>query len=216
MSKSEKLPSEANDLARAVSGLIDARPENRRAIAELASLLGVDQARSAAAFPVFVASMRLFLERLEARSTSALPGPEQALWEDAGARFNGEPIERGQVTVAFADLLSRSVDGDTRVAERLRVDRSRISQRVRESSLYAFNRSETRYFPDWQFIGRSTLPGLREVLSVLDVGLHPLVVDHWFTTPSVDLEIGDENVSPVMWLATSGNPQVILPFAAEL
>jgi hypothetical protein len=141
---------------------------------------------------------KLVLERIEARAAMTLPSAERLLWEDAGASFKTGAIEQDAVNAAtaFSDLLIRSIEGDSKVAVLLGVDRSRISQRVRDRSLYASSRSDTRYFQEWQFNDEGTLRGLREVVTAMGEGLHPLVVDHWFTTTSVDLEIGDVPVSP--------------------
>ncbi len=102
------------------------------------------------------------------------------------------------------------------MAELLGVDKSRVSQRVTERSLYAFNAGDDRCFPHWQLTGGRALPGLKTVLRELDVTLHPLAVDHWFTTANVDLEIDGEPVSPAFWLATGGDPQVTAHLAADL
>ena len=143
---------------------------------------------------------------------------EQAIWEDAGASFAVEAVGQSDVSAAaaFDDLLRRSVEGNSAVASLLGVDRLRVSQWIRDRSLYAFSRADTRYFPRWQFADGGTLPGLREVVGALDAGLHPLVVDHWFTTPSVDLEIGEAAVSPVTWLGTNGDPRLLDELAVDL
>lgn len=228
----ENLPEEAADLAEAASRLIRGHEENRRAFAELAAILGAGTVGAGVAttgatpavavlpaLPLALAALaRLMRERLEPRATMMLPSAERELWEDAGASFDPVAIQQDAINaaVAFADLLARSVEGDGAVASMLRVDRSRVSQRVRDRSLYALTHGETRYFPQWQFADDGTLPGLRQVVAALDARLHPLVVDHWFTTPSVDLQIGDVPVSPVTWLRTGGDPRVVAELAGDL
>lgn len=148
----------------------------------------------------------------------ALPAAERKLWQELGASFDADSVVEAEATAAaaFADLVERSVVGDAAVAELLGVDRTRISQRLASRSLYAFTGPGDRCFPRWQFAGRRTVPGLRTVLEALDAGLHPLTVDHWFRTPSVDLEVAGESVSPAAWLATSGRPAVLAELAADL
>ena len=194
----EDLPEEVAELAEVASRLVALDPESRHAVGELARLMGQR------------------LERPQERM--ALPADERKLWEDAGASFEprGAAINAVRATVAFVDLLGRSVEGDAAVADLLRVDRSRISQRLRERSLYAFVHGDARYFPRWQFVDGRTLPGLKEALAELDEDVHPLVLDHWFTTPSVDLEVGDASVSPVHWLTTGGSPEPVVALAADL
>lgn len=146
-----------------------------------------------------------------------LPSSERQLWEDAGASFEPQAIEQDAINAAFAfsDLVIRSIEGDSVVAALLQVDRTRVSQRLGNRSLYAFNRGDTRYFPRWQFTDHGTLPGLRDVVTVLHEGLHPLAVDHWFNTPSVDLEIGAFPF-PRHVARTGGNPQVAAELATDL
>jgi hypothetical protein len=234
----ENLPNEVADLAEIASQLVKVDPDTRRAFAELSTVLAAGLAGAgvvaagaslgapvvgAAAFsslPFVVATAaRLIAERIERSQRSmALPREERELWEDAGASFDSRTTDLDVVhaAAAFSDLLVRSVDGDAEVASRLGVDRSRISQRIRDKSLYAFTHNDSRFFPMWQFIEGRTLPGLREILAVLDEGLHPLVVDHWFTTPSLDLEIGQAPVSPVTWLSTGGHADVVVELASDL
>jgi hypothetical protein len=227
----ENLPEEAAELAEVASRLIEANPQSRAAFAELAALLGVGlvgvagvagaapSAVTLSSLPFVVTLVaKVVRERTESRTTMTLPNLERQLWEDAGASFKPGAIEEDafNAAAAFSDLLLRSLEGDISVARRLGVDRSRISQRVRDKSLYAFSHADTRFFPKWQFVDSSTLTGLRDVLVALDETLHPLVVDHWFTTPSVDLEVGDTIVSPVLWLETGGSAHVVAELAADL
>ena len=231
----EDIPDEAADLAVVAAQLIAADPDSRRAFAELAAIFaaglaaGVTTAGEAiepgtaiafSSLPSSVATAaRIIAERSERRRRSmTLPRKERELWEDAGAVFDARAIELDAVNAgaALSDLINRSLIGDQAVAALLKVDRSRISQRIRDKSLYAYSRDDTRYFPTWQFTDGSTLPGLRKVLFALDDGLHPLVVDHWFTTPSVDLEVGHMPVAPATWLQTGGNPTVVAMLASDL
>lgn len=155
----------------------------------------------------------------EARHTASdLPGAERDLWISVGARFDRAARRENdlQLVGAFGALLDRSVLGDTAMAEVLGVDRSRVSQRVTDRSLYAFSAGDERCFPRWQLAGTKALPGLKVVLQAMDPALHPLAVDHWFTTPNVDLGIDAEPVSPSAWLATAGNPQVVAGLADDL
>lgn len=148
-----------------------------------------------------------------------LPEAEQAIWERVGARFDDKTASarmHARRAVASVDLMQRSVAGDAAVAEILGVDRSRISQRVADRSLYAFHGAQTRCFPRWQFLETTTLPKLRTVLEALDPHVHPLTVDHWFTTPNVDLDIDGEPATPVEWLATGGDASVAAELAADL
>lgn len=164
------------------------------------------------------ALLEVVVEASEPAARPALPAAERAIWESVGARFDDDAGDRVRARhlAALADLVSRSVPGVPAMAERLGVDRSRISQRLAERSLYAFTLGSERWFPEWQLVDDRPLTGLKEVLAAVPAALHPLTVDHWFTRPSVDLEIGDEAVSPVDWLATGGEPAPLVALAADL
>lgn len=142
----------------------------------------------------------------ERRAPATMPAAEQETWEDLGGRFDTGAIERSTLRsrAAMAELVANSVAGDAAVSELLGVDRSRISQRVSERSLYAIDTGSQRHFPRWQFAEHSTVPHLRAVLRALDPGLHPLTVTHWFLTPSMELELEGSAVSPREWLVTGG------------
>jgi len=143
------------------------------------------------------------------REKAVLPQEEKEAWEAVGARFDTVAVAnaRSHRIGAHAELIANSIQGDAAVADLLGVDRTRISQRLGERSLYAFPSGDERLYPRWQFTGHKTLLGLKTVLGALDPALHPLVVDHWFTTPSVDLEVGDEDMTPRAWLETGGDPE---------
>lgn len=168
---------------------------------------------------VVMAALGAATQAARDRRPPGMPDAERRLWERAGASFEVAAIVHVDAARAasFADLVARSVLGDAAVAELLGVDRSRVSQRIGERSLYAFGASgEDRGFPRWQFNEAKTIRGLKVVLAALDADVHPLVVDHWFCTPSIDLDVGGEPVSPVSWLATGGSPTTAAALAADL
>jgi hypothetical protein len=142
------------------------------------------------------------------REKAVLPQEEKAAWEAVGARFDPDALAkaRSHRIGAHADLFANSIQGDAAVADLLGVDRTRISQRLGERSLYSFQSGDERLYPRWQFVDHKTLRGLKTVLGALDPALHPLVVDHWFRTPDVDLAVNEESMSPLAWLETGGDP----------
>ena len=113
----------------------------------------------------------------------------------------------------MAELKADSVPSDTEVAALLQVDRTRVSQRLAERSLYAVHDDTGRWFPRWQFDGGRTLPHLKAVLAALDPHLHPLTVAHWFLTPDPELEVDGEATCPRTWLIRGGRPEALLPLA---
>lgn len=199
-----------------MTGRLQPRPAWDDALGRLAQTVG----RGGGSDRFVTSVLESVADLAEARQAPApLPAGERELWESAGASFATPALlarSRARAAVGFADLLERSLKGDLAVAALLEVDRSRVSQRLSEGSLYSVVGHDDRYFPIWQFDGNKVLRGLRTVLSALDDGTHPLTVDAWFTRPNLDLEVAGEPVSPVRWLATGGAADAVALLAADL
>jgi hypothetical protein len=95
----------------------------------------------------------------------------------------------------------------SQAAQYLKVDASRVRQRLRENSLFGIDYDGEKRLPRFQFERAQVIPGLREVLAALPEGLNPLDVAEWFLSPNPDLEIEtqDEPLSPRDWLL-KGHP----------
>ena len=174
--------------------------------------------RGATSSALVRALLESVVERAE-RSTvpATLPVDERALWSSVGAPWQATARKPDTKAVeAFADLVTRSVAGDAAMAKLLRKDRSRISQRVAERSIYAFVAGDERFFPLWQIVDGAVPPSFRPVFEALDPKLHPLSVDHWFISPNVDLQVRDEPTSPATWLATGGSSAEAAVLAADV
>jgi hypothetical protein len=92
-------------------------------------------------------------------------------------------------------------------AKYLKVDPSRIRQRLRERSLYGIEYDGEKRLPRFQFERRKVVPGLADVLAELPAQLSPLDVAEWFLSPNPDLELEGRSapLSPREWLL-SGRP----------
>jgi hypothetical protein len=84
----------------------------------------------------------------------------------------------------------------------LKVDVSRIRQRLRERSLFGIEYDGEQRLPRFQFERKHVLPGLREVIRALPEKLNPLDVAEWFLSPNLDLELAEQDapLSPRDWL----------------
>jgi hypothetical protein len=84
----------------------------------------------------------------------------------------------------------------------LKVDVSRIRQRLRERSLFGIEYDGERRLPRFQFERKQVLPGLREVIGALPEQLNALDVAEWFLSPNPDLELAEQDspLSPRDWL----------------
>ena len=59
-------------------------------------------------------------------------------------------------------------------------------------------------------------PNIDRVIVKLDAGLSPVSVDRWFRLENVDLQQGDDNLSPLRWLARGEAWQPVADLAEDL
>lgn len=103
----------------------------------------------------------------------------------------------------------------SQAARHLKVDASRVRQRLRENSLFGIEYDGEKRLPRFQFERGQVIPGLREVLPALPDGLNPLDVAEWFLSPNPDLEIAnqEEPLSPREWLLKGHAVQAVVDLA---
>ena len=128
-------------------------------------------------------------------------------------RQAGDPVSRFIAT--YAGLLATSSTA-TEVALMLKVDSSRIRQRLGAGTLFGIKTEGGWRLPRFQFDGQQLVPGIERVFPQIDPVLHPVAVYRWFTLPDPDLEVGDDTLSPRDWLLSGGNPAAIAPLAPGL
>jgi hypothetical protein len=111
-----------------------------------------------------------------------------------------------QSEAQYMALLEESLSA-AEAAKLLRVDVSRIRQRLRERSLFGIEYEGSWRLPRFQFERRLVIPGLAQVLKELPSDLFPLDVVDWFLLPEPDLRLEDDAApqSPREWLI-SGRP----------
>jgi hypothetical protein len=98
-------------------------------------------------------------------------------------------------------------------ARYLKVDVSRIRQRLRERSLFGIDYDGERRLPRFQFERKQVLPGLRDVISALPEGQNPLDVAQWFLSPNPDLEFENSALSPRDWLLKGESVDAVVQLA---
>jgi hypothetical protein len=103
----------------------------------------------------------------------------------------------------------------SQAAQYLKVDASRVRQRLRENSLFGIDYDGEKRLPRFQFERAQVIPGLREVLAALPEGLNPLDVAEWFLSPNPDLELETqaEPLSPREWLLKGHSVQTVADLA---
>jgi hypothetical protein len=143
-------------------------------------------------------------EAARGTSAAALTAGEADALQSVGLsmeKWTGEAI-RDPLVQSIGDymaLLETSLT-TAEAARYLKVDVSRIRQRLRERSLFGLDYDGERRLPRFQFERKQVLPGLREVISALPEALNPLDVAQWFLAPNPDLEFENTALSPRDWL----------------
>jgi hypothetical protein len=136
-------------------------------------------------------------------------GLSTAKWTDDSS---SDPLMRS--IADYMALLETSLS-TAEAARYLKVDVSRIRQRLRERSMFGIDYDGERRLPRFQFERKQVLPGLREVLSALPEALNPLDVAEWFLSPNPDLEVEkqDEPLSPREWLLKGESVEAVVTLA---
>jgi hypothetical protein len=103
-------------------------------------------------------------------------------------------------------------------AKLLRVDVTRVRQRLRERSLYGLEYEGTWRLPRLQFERRLVIPGLAQVLKALPPDLFPLDVVDWFLLPEPELQLESDAapLSPRAWLLSGRPIDAVVKVARDL
>lgn len=144
----------------------------------------------------------------------------RAVLERGGFSFDTTDLEDGNDPLArtsaeYKALFDTSFRPEE-VSAMLGVNVSEVLRRLEGRTLYGkFTDDGWRIF-EFQFEEGRLLPGLEEVLPLLHEELHPVAVYRWFVSPSIDLTIGDEQVSPRQWLLSGRNIAAVARIALDL
>jgi hypothetical protein len=132
-----------------------------------------------------------------------------------GHSRDGDPPGGDPLVQSVADYMALLETSYTtsEASKHLKVDVSRVRQRLRDGTLFGVEYDGERRLPRFQFERRQVLPGLREVMAALPVGLNPLDVAQWFLAPNPDLEVREENLSPREWLLRGKPVQAVAALA---
>ena len=176
--------------------------------------------------PRRLAAMRTPAKPSVLRRTVGTPNtllePEKEALRQGGVR--PEDFARVRPALNPAATLYRAIlDSSFSVEEAarlLRVDASRVRQRLAGRTLYGIKTSDGWRLPRFQFSERGGLvSGIEKVLTHLPIDLHPIEVYSWFTKPNVDLHTRDDEeqpLTPLEWLETGHSPDSAAELAAEL
>ncbi|CAN5764551.1 hypothetical protein BH20CHL5_BH20CHL5_12100 [soil metagenome] len=141
------------------------------------------------------------------------------LFEAGGMNF--APLGPGQdhavidTTLEYAVILADS--GTVReVASRIGRTEGRVRQMLRGHELFGIRDDDTWRVPWFQFDGDRPVRGLDRVIGALPGAMHPVAVFRLLTSPSPDLLIQDQPMSPLDWLRSGADPAPIVELAADL
>lgn len=170
----------------------------------------------------FLAELDADLSRITDPASAPLSAAEASFLREHAGAVAGEVLDtdpdvlvrdaRRAEVARMAELVAGSL-GIAEAALLLRVDRSRVSQRLSASSLWSFRLGRSRRLPRWQFTvaGRS-LPGLDLVVGAIPAELSPESVAGFMNTPQPELE----GRTPVAHLAGGGDPGPVADLVAGL
>jgi len=156
------------------------------------------------------------------RSAADLSAAETAALRSVGAFKDEAPIQAENDPLIgsqaqYMALLAESLSAAD-AAKLLRVDVSRVRQRLRERSLFGIEYEGSWRLPRFQFERRLVLPGLAQVLKALPSDLFPLDVVDWFVLPDSDLQLDSDPaaLSPREWLISGRPVETVVALARDL
>lgn len=150
-------------------------------------------------------------EELEVLRSGGFSTTREALGRD-------DPVFRAALD--FSALIASALS-TKQAAMMLGVDPSRIRQRLtgRPCSLFGVKRHGGWLLPRFQFLGKTEVPGISQIVPHLDPNLNPVAVARWFLSPNPDLVVdeGDgQPVSPRDWLVSGHSPEDVVRLAEGL
>jgi hypothetical protein len=155
-----------------------------------------------------------FTADLSAAETEALRSVG-AFRDKASVRAENDPLIRSQAQ--YMALLEDSLSA-AEAAKLLRVDVSRVRQRLRERSLFGIEYEGSWRLPRFQFERRLVIPGLAQVLKSLPPELFPLDIVDWFVLADPDLQLDSDTdpLSPREWLLSGRPIEAVKTLARDL
>jgi hypothetical protein len=159
---------------------------------------------------------------VDRRSTTDLSAAETealhsvgALKDETSLRPENDPLIKSQAQ--YMALLEDSLSA-AEAAKLLRVDVSRVRQRLRERSLFGIEYEGSWRLPRFQFERRLVIPGLAQVLKSLPPDLFALDTVDWFVLPDPDLQLDSDAVplSPREWLLSGRPVEAVVTLARDL
>jgi hypothetical protein len=157
------------------------------------------------------------------------PDPRKELKAEQAELLEGGGFELDRLEFGLEDPIARAAFEyavlrataltTQKAAKRLGVNDSRVRQRLSDHALYGIKAGDEWRLPAFQFARKGLVPGIERVLPRLPKGLNPVAVYRWFHTPNPDLEEKEGQgraLTPLQWLQSGNNPDVVAELAAGL
>ena len=162
-----------------------------------------------------------FLHPLFEGEASTLTASEESALARGGVEpVSEEDVEAVQAHAASAyQALRDSSFTVYEAAARLRVNTSRVRQRLGERSLYGLKDGNTWLLPAFQFGPKGLVPGVSVVVRRMPPDIGALAAARWFTSPNPDLCTRDDDerpLTPLQWLLGGSPPETAAELAAAL
>jgi excisionase family DNA binding protein len=154
------------------------------------------------------------------RETSPLTVREAQLLEEGGLPLPTGPRDPDRDPIArtiamFETLLATSLTVPE-AAARLGVHHTRIQQRIKNRTLYGIKVGRDWRLPAFQFTATGEVPNIGKVLAHVRPQIHPVGLATWLSLPDPDFRIAGHDASPLDWLRSGGNPDLVVEFARGL
>jgi hypothetical protein len=130
---------------------------------------------------------------------------------DAASALASAEEESARLNVMRTANLCFHTAGIAEVALALGVDRSRVSHRIADGSLWAFHQGRSPRIPSWQIADGRVLPGLGIIIRAIPRGITPPALEAFMT--AVDPDLGD---TPINYLLQGGDPGPVAELVAAL
>lgn len=158
---------------------------------------------------------------LHGEPSGELTAAERRVLIEGGVNLDAAPQRDPLATTAaqYAAIIETSLTTGA-AANRLKVPENRVRQMIARRTLYSILLENRRHIPIFQFEEDGGLiPNITKANAVLPDDLHPIDVYDWYTQPDPDLFIGDDadaRMSPLAWLRSGGNVNMVLMLARRL
>jgi hypothetical protein len=179
----------------------------------------IDRVRPGFSSDELAKALERALERHKPSGTAALTSADQTFWDKhSGIPQDPDLASRAMAAAVAAAAVHEATSlSSNEVALRLGLKPSTVRHYVLNRKLYSFKANGRVLFPSWQFTqtGRP-VPHLAEVLAALPPGNHPQTVQGFFMTPQPDLRLAGEAATPKEWLASGGEPGLVVALASSV